>query len=265
MMPTLAQRVCPSTATWASGAARARRSSASSATAARSAPGVVAELSDLGRGLVDERQAAVDPRARTRSGTADRPALGHQPGDRRVGHVEPVVPHEQVEPGGVAAPDLEPVDRRQCPLNGEVAGHRTDRRVATGEHETSRAVRSRSWRIAHVASRSATSVALAASIVVGADDPDTRSGHRLVGECLELVEPALDPRHQLVMVGEREQAGQPAQSSVDGLDSRRDRAHVGPRREGGIEPGDDLVSGRDRERGRAAHDADDAAHGVPGY
>ena len=87
----------------------------------------------------------------------------------------------------------------------------------------------------------------------------------LIGEGLELIEPALDVRDELVMVGEREQAGQPAQPSVGGRDCRRDRRHVGPRHERGIEPTDDVDRGRDRERWGTAHNADDAAHGMTGY
>ena len=227
--------------------------------------GVVAELADLGGRLVDERQAAVDPAHRLGLVQRIRAPPGQQPGDTRVGFVEPVVPHEQVESGGVAAADLEPVDRRQRPLDGEVAGHRANRRVATGEQRdlpggAQPVVTDRPRRITQGDKLGARRLDL-----VDADDPGFDLVVDLVGEGLELVEPALDPGHQLVMVGEGEETGQPAQPSVDVADGHRDRGHVGTRPEGGVESGDDLVGGRNGERRGTAHDADDAAHGFPGY
>ena len=79
-MPTLAHRVWPSTTTSAASSASARWSSASSRIAARSTRGVVAELADLGRGLVHERElvaacARTEPGAEQRVGRrAPRPA-----------------------------------------------------------------------------------------------------------------------------------------------------------------------------------------------
>ena len=68
-----------------------------------------------------------------------------------------------------------------------------------------------------------------------------------------------------MVVGECKQTGKPAQPSVGGRDGRRYRRHVGPRRERGIEPADDLGRDRDGERWGTAHNADDAAHGMTGY
>ena len=163
------------------------------ATAVAEHPGVVAELTDLGRRLVDERQAAVDPAHRPGLVQRIGVAPGQQPGDTRVGLVEPVVPHEQVDAGGVAAADLEPVDRRQRLLDGEVAGQRTDRRVATGEQRdlTGRAqpvVADRPRRITQGDQPGARRLDL-----VDADDPGFDLVVDLVGEGLELVEPTLDP------------------------------------------------------------------------
>ena len=118
--------------------------------------------------------------------------LDHQTGDRRIGFVEPVVPDEEMEPGRVAAPNLETVDRRQGPLDGEVAGHRTDRRVASGEQRdlpgsAQPVVADRPCRVTQVDERGARPLD-----VVGVDDSGLDLVVDLVGERLELIEPALD-------------------------------------------------------------------------
>ena len=79
--------------------------------------GVVAELTDLGRGLVDEREVAVGDAHRARGEQRIGAARRDQPRDRRVGEVEPVAGDEHVQPGGVAAAHLEPVERRQRDLD----------------------------------------------------------------------------------------------------------------------------------------------------
>ncbi len=72
--------------------------------------GVVAQLADLGRGLVDEREAAVGhPHRAGAEGRVGAP-LGQHRGHGRAVEVEPVSPHQQREPGRVAAPHLEAVE-----------------------------------------------------------------------------------------------------------------------------------------------------------
>ncbi len=86
-------------------------------------PGVVAELADLGGRLVDQAQVALGgahgERAEQRVGGA---GLEHGP-QRRRGQVEAVAPHEQVEPGAVAAAHLEAVDGGEGLVHGEADGH----------------------------------------------------------------------------------------------------------------------------------------------
>ena len=88
---------------------------------------VVAELADLGGGLVDERQ------DRSAVGAVDHPhravleqgitvAVRDRRADRGVVDVETVVPDEQVDARRIASADLHAVDRRERQLHGEVAG-----------------------------------------------------------------------------------------------------------------------------------------------
>ena len=97
----------------ARGAAARRRGSA-----ARSARGVVAELTDLGRGLVDEREVAVGDAHRARReqrvGGARRDRARAIVGSARS---RPWPAHEHVQAGRVAAAHLEPVERRQRDLH----------------------------------------------------------------------------------------------------------------------------------------------------
>ena len=133
MMPTLAQRVCPSTATWARSLRRARRSRSSSTTAARIARVLSPSSPISAAALYTTREAA--PGEAGGAGLEQRVAgpVGHGGGDRRVVDVEVVVPHEHVETGRVAAAHLHAVDRRQRLLDGEVAGQRGRTGVAPGE------------------------------------------------------------------------------------------------------------------------------------
>ena len=98
--------------------------------------GVVAELADLGRLLVDERQ---DRPAVSVVRGDDRPvleqrvvaALGDERSER-VG-VEIVIPDVEVDARRVAAADLEAIDRGERLLRDEVCPHRRDRGLGTGE------------------------------------------------------------------------------------------------------------------------------------
>ena len=77
MMPTLAQRVWPSTATWARRRAQGEAQQLVGGDRGAHRPGVVAELADLGRRLVDERQRTVrrsGPRPIWNSGSPARSA-----------------------------------------------------------------------------------------------------------------------------------------------------------------------------------------------
>ncbi len=74
---------------------------------------VVAELSDLGGGLVHEGQMSVGDADRARREQRIGAAQLHEARDRRVVEVEIVTRNEHVQSRGVATADLEPVERRQ--------------------------------------------------------------------------------------------------------------------------------------------------------
>ena len=102
--------------------------------------GVVAELPDLGRGLVDERELVAGGAHRARSEQrVGRPHLDETP-DGRLVEVEPVVAHEEVQPGRVAAAHLEAVDGRERDLHRE---ERLDARRSTGRHRRATPPRAR--------------------------------------------------------------------------------------------------------------------------
>ena len=105
-------------------------------------PGVVAELPDLGRRLVHDRQRRADEprRARLEQGVAR--AAGQRGGDVGVRGHQPVVPHQDVHAGGVAAAHLHAIDRRQGLLDRQVAGERAPSR------RPARPGRPRRWRCA---------------------------------------------------------------------------------------------------------------------
>ena len=96
-------------------------------------PGVVAQLADLGRGLVDERQAPVDQAHGARPEQRVGGPPPQQPRDGRAVDVEPVVAHEHVDARRVAPPHLEPVDRRQRLLDRRVRLGGAPTRLAAGE------------------------------------------------------------------------------------------------------------------------------------
>ena len=83
--------------------------------------GVVAELADLGRGLVDEQQHAVDQPDRARGERAVVP-LGERPAQDRVVGRDPMTGELDLDAGGVASTDLEPVDRRERLVEAEEHG-----------------------------------------------------------------------------------------------------------------------------------------------
>jgi hypothetical protein len=83
-------------------------------------PGVVAQLADLGGGLVDEGQVPVGRADGAGAEQRVGGALLQQPRHPWAGEVEPVAPDQHVDAGRVAAPHLEPVERRQRLLDRRV-------------------------------------------------------------------------------------------------------------------------------------------------
>ena len=90
--------------------------------------GVVTQLADLGRRLVDDAQRPVDQTGTARSERL----IGRATGDLRlhggIVDVEGVAAHEHVDTGGVTAPDLEAVEGGQCLVDGEIGLQGTLRR-----------------------------------------------------------------------------------------------------------------------------------------
>ena len=124
MMPTLAQRVWPSTESLAPRRRQGQAQQAVAADRGAQGGGVVAELADLGRRLVDERQDAVGHPDRAGREQRVVAAAGQPAGQLGIVEVEPVVPHEQVQPGRVPPPHLQAVDGRQRQLDRQEAGQR---------------------------------------------------------------------------------------------------------------------------------------------
>ena len=133
MMPTLAQRVWPSTVSRASGCDSARRRKRIVGDRGAQGAGVVAELADLGGGLVDEAQAPAGDAHRAVLEQRIAVALEDRPLHHRIGRRQPVVPHEEVQTGRVATAHLEPVERRQRLLDGQVSGDCRNRAVSAGQ------------------------------------------------------------------------------------------------------------------------------------
>ena len=80
--------------------------------------GVVAELADLGRGLVDHDEHVVDEADRARPEAAV-PAAGELGGDDGILRIEPVADQLDLEARRVTAPHLEPVERGQRLVHAE--------------------------------------------------------------------------------------------------------------------------------------------------
>ena len=141
--------------------------------------------------------------------------LGDRRGDRRVGDVERVVPHEDVKSGRVAPANLHAVDRRQRLLDRQVAGPRRRRRVATGEGVdlVGRAQTIAADRPQHVAETDRRRAGPFQR--VGVEHRRRRAGLDLLGIAVELVEASADRGDELVAVGEGEHARQAAQRGVD--------------------------------------------------
>ena len=164
MMPTLAQRVWPSTTASTDSEASACLRSGSRDDGLAEGAGVVAQLTDLRRRLVDEAQMTLGRPHRERAEErVGRPGVEHG-AQRRRGEIETVAPDEQVEPGAVATANLEPIDGRERLVHGEPHGRRRpDRHPGPPGLVTPSAARRRSRRTAHTASLSAISAALTRS------------------------------------------------------------------------------------------------------
>ncbi len=95
-------------------------------------PGVVAQLTDLGRGLVHQGQAPARGAHRPRGEQRVTPGL-QGGGELGIGEVQAVPVDQQVEPGRVPPADLEAVEGRQGDLHGEEGPYRGPSRVGAGE------------------------------------------------------------------------------------------------------------------------------------
>ncbi len=95
--------------------------------------GVVTELTDLGRRLVDECQ--LGTQRPDRAGAEERidRACVDETADGRLTEIETVPTDEEVETSRVASADLEPIERRQRDLHRVERLQRGDRRVGPGE------------------------------------------------------------------------------------------------------------------------------------
>jgi hypothetical protein len=228
-------------------------------------PGVVTELTDLGRRLVDERQHPVGHAHR--AGLVGRVlgAVGDRLLDRRICEIEPVPVHEHVDAGGVAAAHLEPVERRQRLLDGEVGRRCAEPRAAAREcGDLARGAQAVvSDRPERVAERDRCRVA--AFELVGRQLGTLQRSVDRVGDGVELVETAGDRGDQLELIAERDHAGEALEQRVGALDRSGHRSDVAGGGERPVEQSDDLAGGRRRPGWTSPDHADDAAHGSSGY
>ncbi len=95
--------------------------------------GVVTEFTDLGSGLVHEREHAVCRPHRTRLVRRVVCPIGDGLAQGRLVEIERVPADEHVDPGRITATHLEPIERRQRLLDREVPRQRSDARVAAGQ------------------------------------------------------------------------------------------------------------------------------------
>ena len=230
--------------------------------------GVVAELTDLGGRLVHERQAVRRhphrPRGEQRIGGAGDEQLAHVAGVE----IEVVLAHEHVQPGGVAAADLEAVERRERDVDRDVGvdrhvGSRLERGDRLGGAET--VVANGPDRVAGPDQRRV-------------DQLDLRRAHRRRGTEVEVAfdrvelepegtEPVVEHGRDVRRAEQRAHAGGAAQRRVDGRDQRRGAAEPVAQRGVRVEDRErfDQV-GRERRRvGRgspsaASDDAHNATH-----
>src|SRR6185295_15417190 len=89
------------------------------------AGGVVAQLADLGGGLVHEAEVTAGRAHRAGGEQRVRGPRVDQAGDRRIGEIESVVGDHHVQTGGVTTSYLEAIQGRQRDLNGVERGERS--------------------------------------------------------------------------------------------------------------------------------------------
>ena len=233
--------------------------------------GVVAQLADLGRGLVDEARRFLGEADRAGAEIAVPGAGGDGGGDGRIAEIQAVAPHQQVQTGRVAAPDLEAVQGGQGLMDGQARGHR---RLGAGVADEAP---HRAGRPEAVPPQGPEAVADPDQVVVELFQLGGPGGH-VAG-----VEAGLDPRDRLVEGGQAvlEGAGQgavgqhqlePGHPPEEGVGPGQPvggpgepRGRVGAARRIGIEAddgADHLRRGRGRPAGGPAEHGDDPAHGI---
>ena len=186
---------------------------------------VVSEFADFGCRFVDKRQHPIVDVNRLRL-IHRIVSLGDQLVDGGVAEIEVVVVDEQVEPGRVPAAHLEPVDRRERLLYGEVSGQRRGGRVASGQR-------------GDLLGGAQTVMAQRPEPVAPHDRVSAQAfgvGHRVVAlfeivvervdRIVEHGEPGGDLTDQRVVVGEGHHAWHTTQEGVDRGHSRRRGARL---------------------------------------
>ncbi len=170
-----------------------------------------------------------------------------------------------MDAGRIAAPHLEPVDRRQrlldreigrdCPRTGIVTGQR--RHLACGPQPI---VAKRPQDVAQSDRLGAEPLeddgVVSTRFEVGIDVVDIR---------VELVESTGDRRDELVMVRQRHHAGNTAKQKIRFRGPARDGDRIAERGDRGIQQLEHVVRTRHRSGGPTTDHSDDAAHGSPGY
>ncbi len=228
--------------------------------------GVVAQLTDLGRGLVHEAQQSVDDThgAVTEQGVVSAVESGHH---GRIVEVEPVVAHHHVQAGAVATADLETIEGRERVLDGQHGGQLGGGRVGTAQ-------------IGHGPGGAEAVATDGPRRVLQPDDGGVERFERAAGRPTG-VEFGLEPNDlpvdgaelltdasgQQLVLEQRLHAGEAAQQSIDRLQQAGRLVEglvlgtgLGQDSARRLEELLDLVGGGDRTGGFGADDRDDAAH-----
>ena len=230
-------------------------------------PGVVAELADLGRRLVHDRQGPAGEAGGAGLEQRVAAALGERGDDGGIVDVEVVVPHEDVDAGRVAAADLHAVDRRQRLLDRQVPAERgrRRRRGRPGRRRPAPCAAGRGgWPTARRAARSTRRWPAPARR--GRATARGEGGVDVGGVGVELVEPGRDRGRRSSWWSARARTpGSPRSASSTTPRRGGDGAGVTAGGQRGVEPAEQLVARRRRTGRGTADDADDAAHGGSGY
>jgi hypothetical protein len=228
--------------------------------------GVVAQLTDLGRRLVDEPEAAVDDPHAAVGEERVRARLDLRR-DRSIAGIDAVVVDQHVHAGRVASADLESIDRRERDLDREVGrdrvlAARVPCEAGDGTRVAHPVVPHRPHRVLHL------------------DEGRVRAFERGAGEAA-LVEGSLDaadpvpqplgPRLDLLghaaVADQGPGAGDPTQQPVEcpeGIGRGEERLLVGllcERRLGAVQEVEQLTGIRHRPAAGRAENGDDATHG----